>query len=282
MSGSRVMKKAVNNNINNNQMSDSTVMKRAQDNNMNNNNGRHCETTIESLPTDLLFEIIAKVASDSLIDLLNLKLCSKNISEITQHDYIYQQVSLEIFPLFPWSSITPQESHFLKHCRECCNLDSLFREAMVQYFSDIEFKLEGLQTLQVAAQKGHNEAMYVIAMVLLSIILGKQEDDDTLLAEQKKDHISQVIEYLRFLRKNKCIMKCRNRIRDCMGEMWINNRVIVGEKKFLCNSKTCKGWRIKEGEWMFLDDEDDENDANMCENCRWDDELLFFYDLLNV
>ena len=49
-------------------------------------------------------------------------------------------------------------------------------------------------------------------------------------------------------------------------------------KTLLCNSKkTCKGWRVKKGRWLLLDDEDD--DLKLCEVCRLNHELVFCYKL---
>lgn len=60
--------------------------------------------------------------------------------------------------------------------------------------------------------------------------------------------------------------------------LWQNNGVLVLNKTLLCNSKsTCKGWRVKKGRWLLLND-----DVKLCEDCRLDHELMFFYKLFNV
>ncbi|KAF7837832.1 putative F-box protein [Senna tora] len=236
---------------------------------------RH-RTSIECLPKDLLVDIFAKVASHSSTDLFNLKFCSKTFLDASQDNYIYQQVSLQKFPFIHWLPITHHQSSFLDRCKECGNLESLFRQGMLQFFSHIQFdQAQGFLTLQKAAREGHEEAMYVVALILLC---GLEEDG---LERQRK--LSQALQYLRFLRMSKCVVRCRTRFQSCLREMWLHNGVIVGGNKFLCDSTTCeKGWRIKRGRWELLDDEDDENDVNMCEYCRWDYELKFFYGRLNV
>ncbi|KAF7837829.1 F-box protein [Senna tora] len=192
---------------------------------------------------------------------------------LSQHNYIYQQVSLQKFPLVHWFPISHHQSSFLNRCKECDNLESLFREGMLQFFSHIQFdQAQGFLTLQNAAQEGHKEAMYVVALILLC---DHKEDG---LERQRK--LFQALQYLRFLRMSECVVRCRTRVQSCLREMWIHNRVIDGDKKFLYDSRTCeKGWRIRRGRWELLDDE---NDMNMCEYCRWDNELKFFYRMLNV
>lgn len=261
------------------------LMKRVRKNTKNNNIRRqqhhhHSTSIIECLPRELLSELVAKVASDSFTDFMNLKLCSTQFLEITQDDYAYQNVSLHQFPLIRWLPNNTHKSYyhsssFLNRCRECGNLDSLFREGMLQFFSFIQ--QEGFQTLKMAAQKGHKESMYVVAMINL---FGNFQDND--------GNKEEAMRFMRFLRKCKCVMKCRKRVRGCMRQIWMRNKnIVVGinnNKKFLCDyygkCEKESSWRCKRGNWELDNDEDD--DENSCENCRWDRERKFFYELLNV
>ncbi|KAF7837801.1 putative F-box protein [Senna tora] len=168
------------------------LMKRVARHNNNNNNNNN-RTSIQCLPKDLLVDIFAKVASHSSTDLFNLKFCSRHFLDASQDNYIYQQVSLNKFPFIHWFPITHQESSFLNRCKECGNLESLFRQGMLQFFSHIQFdQAQGFLTLQKAAREGHKEAMYVVALILLC---GHKED-----GLERQRNLSQALQYLRFLR----------------------------------------------------------------------------------
>ncbi|XP_057418090.1 putative F-box protein At1g67623 [Lotus japonicus] len=236
---------------------------------------RHCArkgpkstTTIKVLPTDLLVDVVARVASNSFIDLLNLKKCSKDFLHATEDNYISQRVSLETFPLIQWIP-NDKASSFLNHCRECENIESLYREGLRKYFSYSSGKNDGLEILKVAAQKGHKEAKYVYGMILIC-----SKDDE--LRKQGLEHV-------RFLRKSKCVVSCRQKVRQLLNFMWKNHAMLEHNQSPLCSFKsTCKGWRLKTSRWALLDDDDEDEDMSLCEYCRWDHELELFYRLFNV
>ncbi|WJX95660.1 hypothetical protein P8452_76949 [Trifolium repens] len=193
------------------------------------NKRRHA--SIQSLPRDVLLEVVAIVASQSFLDLHNIKMCCKDFLQVTEQNCVLQKVSLDNFPLIQWF---PNEKalSFLKRCKESQNIEILFREGLREYFNYPNRNIgDGLERLKIAAQKGHKEAI-------------------------KK------VQYL-------------------TNFLWKNNEMLVRNQSPLCKSKiTCKGWRVKKGRWLLLDDEDD--DINLCEDCRWDHELEFFYQLFNV
>ncbi|KAH1103165.1 hypothetical protein GYH30_037240 [Glycine max] len=118
--------------------------------------------------------------------------------------------------------------------------------------------------LKIAALEGHMEAKYVFGMILLC-----SHDD-----ELRK----QGLEYMRFIRKSMCIIKCRNRVKQFVDHLWKGNGMLVRNRIPLCRCKnTCKGRRVKKGVWSFLDD-----DINLCEYSRWDHEIDFFNWLFDV
>jgi hypothetical protein len=215
----------------------------------------------------MLLEVVAIVASQSFLDLHNIKMCCKDFLQVTEQNCVLQKVSLDNFPLIQWF---PNEEalSFLKRCKESENIEILFREGLREYFNHPNRNIgDGLEKLKIAAQKGHKEAMYVYGMLLLC-----SEND-----ESRK----QGIEHIRYLRMSKCIMNSRKKVQYLTNFLWKNNGMLVRNQSPMCKSKiTCKGWRVKKGRWLLLDDEDD--DINLCEDCRWDHELEFFYQLFNV
>ncbi|XP_057454903.1 uncharacterized protein LOC130746325 [Lotus japonicus] len=155
-------------------MASSRSMKKETDKRPNTlNNDRHSSVVaIKSLPRDLLVEVVASVASHSFIDLHNLKMCSKDFLDATEDKYVWQQVSLDAFPLIQWSS-NDKTSSFLEQCRKSENIESLYREGLLEYSKSLyregllEYSnysggnIDGLEILKIAAQKGHKEANYV-------------------------------------------------------------------------------------------------------------------------
>ncbi|XP_058777045.1 putative F-box protein At1g67623 [Vicia villosa] len=191
-------------------------------------------SSIQSLPRDLLRDVIINVGSQSFVDLHKIKVCCKDFLEVAQ---------------------------------ESENIESLYREGLLKYFNYSNGNIDGLESLKIAAQKGHKEAIYVYGMILLC-----SEDHDS----RKMG-----IEHMRFLRKSKCIMSSRRNVQNFIDSLWKNDGMLVRNQTPICNSQgMCHGWRVKDGRWSLLDDEDD--DTKLCENCRWDYELDFFYKLLNV
>ncbi|XP_057418890.1 uncharacterized protein LOC130713108 [Lotus japonicus] len=106
---------------------------------------------IKLLPRDLLVEVIAKVASDSFIDLHTIKTCCKDFLDATDDSYVWQRVSLDKFPLTQWSN--DKASWFLSRCRDFVNIESLFRDGQREYFNYPHGKINSLEILKMTAQK---------------------------------------------------------------------------------------------------------------------------------
>ena len=221
---------------------------------------------ITSLPRDMLVDVVTRIASESFQDLCNIKICCKDFYETAEDNYVLQNVSMDGFPLIQWF-LNQEASSFWKRCLECNNIECLFREGLREYFKFPNGNINGLEILNIAAQRGHKVAMYVYGMILLS----SNEDNELR---------SKGLDYLRILRNSKCIMSSRRNVQNLTKSIWKNNRMLVRSEIPLCNSKeTCGGWRVKEGRWLLVDDEDD--DIESCEACRWDHEIEFFYNLFN-
>ncbi|MED6106525.1 hypothetical protein PIB30_005517 [Stylosanthes scabra] len=125
-------------------------------------------TTIQSLPKDLLVEIVASVASYSSNDLFNVKKSCKDLLDAGKNNYVYRRISLDKFSFIPWrrSSNTKKLALFLKHCKENQNTENLYREGLRKCLENGNTE-EGLKKLDMAAKEGHKEAKYVYGMILL-------------------------------------------------------------------------------------------------------------------
>ncbi|XP_057437833.1 uncharacterized protein LOC130729980 [Lotus japonicus] len=248
----------------------SRIVRRARSNRRRTHKYLNSTTAIQMLSRDLLVEVIATVASHSFIDLHIVKMCCKDFLNAAEDSYVWRRVSLDMFPLIQWR---PNEkvTSFLNLCMECGNIESLYREGLRKYFDYPNGKIDdGLEILKVAAQKGHKEAKYLCGMISLC------SEDDVLR--------KQGFEYMRCLRKSKCVVGSRKKVKQLLTSIWKNNGIQRRNQNPLCNIKsTCKGWNVKKGRWVFLDnDDDDGNDISSCEYCRWDHELELFYQFLNV
>ncbi|XP_057426595.1 uncharacterized protein LOC130720027 [Lotus japonicus] len=246
----------------------SRLVKRPRSKRRHGRKGPYSTTTIKKLSRDLLVEVVATVASHSFTDLHNIKLCCKDFLDATEDSYVLRKVSLDTFPLIQWRP-NGKTTSFLNRCRECGNMESLYREGLRKYFDYPNGKIDGLEILKVAAENGHNEAKYVYGMISLC-----SKDD-----ESRK----QGLDYMRFLRKSKCVVGSRNKVKQLSNFMWKNNGMLKRIESPLCNSKsTCKGWRVKRDRWVLLEDDDGDEDISLCEHCRWDHELELFYRFFNV
>ncbi|XP_027345373.1 putative F-box protein At1g67623 [Abrus precatorius] len=224
-------------------------------------------TAIQSLPKDMLVEVVARVASHSFTDLHSMKMCCWDFLDASEDSYVWQQVSLDKFPLIQWFP-NDKALSFLKRCKQSGNIECVCRDGFIEFFCHPNENMGDLEILKVAAEKGHMEAKYMYGMILLC-----SEDNEL----RRKG-----LEHMRFLRKSMCVIACRKKVEQFAQHLWIN-RALVRNQSPLCRHKSiCNGWRLKKGRWILLDEDDDDDDFHSCEYCRWDHELNFFYNLFGV
>ncbi|GAU11159.1 hypothetical protein TSUD_197830 [Trifolium subterraneum] len=228
---------------------------------------------VKALPKDLLVEIVAKVASRSMTDLCKVKLSCKEFLDASEDGHVYQHALMDNFALVPLSWFREEkETSFLRRCRESGNLEILYREGMVQYFSTLMVNL-GLENLKKAALEGHHEAKYVYSMILMA----NCEDEDgrklgfDLFAELKNS-------------MGVSIANCRKRVKCFIQSMWIRNRVIVSnQQSSLCCSNTCQsiGTENMKKYSAWLANEVD-SDGVLCKHCDGNYELRLFCNVFCV
>jgi len=220
---------------------------------------------------DLLVNVVARVSSQSCIDHYNIKVCCRVFLHASKDNYMWQQISLEKFPLHSWSCKEKVRvfDTFMQSCKECGNIEALYRkglEEIIRYEGSIE---KGIKDLNMAAKKGHLEAKYVYGLILLC-----SYDDDL-----RKEGV----EYMQFLRNVKCVVSCRNKVVNLLGNLWRKPYgTLVRNPSPLGSKRQCNGWNMKKcRSWKIVNNkDDDDNIKNSCENCRWDVELDFLYDVL--
>jgi len=229
---------------------------------------------IKSLPSDLLMEVLTKVASASFTDLFNAKLSCKDFYGLTEEDHIFQQVSLKELPLI-WCT-KDEVLFFLKRCKESGNPDALFREGIYGYFSSKNPE-PGLEFLEKASRKGHVEASYIYSLIL--ICSGGR------LKQQGLQLLSSLI--ICGLRGSR-IKECRRRVKDYVQSMWINNKIARDQEPY-CHVETCSNYgrmpnslTARRAGWHsgnYIEDEDGK--FMCCAYCQCDHEVNLFCNMLH-
>lgn len=212
---------------------------------------------------------MGKVASRSTLELFKIKLTCKELRDAADDDSVFQHASFDVLALVPLPWFKRQEElSFLKRCEKMGNLEILYREGMVQYFTS----LNGIHTLKKAALKGHHDAKYVYSMILMS-----SEDE----AER-----SYGFDLFRSLKKSTCITRCRKRVKALIRSMWMNNPVVPNPRRLsLCRSNTCDSVarlheKLTTRRWSSLDE--DYDIVVSCEYCCGDYEFRLFSNMFRV
>ncbi|KAG2702659.1 hypothetical protein I3760_06G100500 [Carya illinoinensis] len=226
-----------------------------------------CSPTLASLPRDMLMEILVRVASASFTDLFNAKISCKDFLELAEEDSIFQHVSLEKFSVIPWNT-SSEASLFLERCKDCGNPESLYRQGMVSYFS-YRMTEVGFEYLKKAAEKEHVEATYVYGIILLCS--GDHE------SKQQQQGIK-ILSSLKAKSGRSRMKECRDKVRTMLWRyMWWFKNNSFGKQQLSCSRKEPCKLHIKRNEWLSIDELVDEYDDILCETCRSNREVTWFY-----
>ncbi|OAY34371.1 putative F-box protein At1g67623 [Manihot esculenta] len=235
------------------------------------------------VPKELLTEILARVASSSITDLVNAKACCKGFLEAASEDYVFEHVTIDSFPVLPWK-ISYGVSSFLERCKKSGNPEALFRQGMIDFFSALKHD-SGLKMLERAASKGHVEATYVYGILLVCHGAELRNKGVKLLSDLKRSKSSLVI------------TECRKKVQRITWGMWVNNYVVgIGpaqEEEYMKKRKTCSSCNSKLAMCSFTtdqsktrsgwtSDEDFEDDPFSCDSCLWDLEANLFCKMLRT
>ncbi|KAG5521912.1 hypothetical protein RHGRI_034212 [Rhododendron griersonianum] len=220
---------------------------------------------INSLPSDLLVDVLARVASSSFTDLFNSKLCCRDFRGAAEEECVLEQVSMVGFPVIHQWLKSEKVSWFLNQCVQIGNPEALYRQGMVEYFSSMRME-SGLEKLRRASEKGHAEASYVYGIIL--VCMGGQSSVEglKLLNAMKGSTTSQSTRFAIF-------QDCRKRIEAVIRTMWINNHLAGRQRRSCCHENTSRLKQTWEGRSQV------EDDAS-CESCKWDREVSLFCDML--
>ncbi|XP_050204386.1 putative F-box protein At1g67623 [Mercurialis annua] len=234
-------------------------------------------------PTEILTEILAKVASTSAIDLVKAKISCNEFLQAASDDYVFQNLNIESFPVIPWTTTTNGASNLLENCKKCGNPESLFRQGIIKYFSNNLDIDSGLECLKKAATKGHTVATYVYGIILVCYGGERRNEGLKLLFESGSNLI---------------VDECREKVRKTINGMWVDNFIVgfgpAQEEEFkrklencncknnlpLCSSTTRP--RKKLSIWELSNDQEFEDDKFSCQACLWDLEAIRFCNFLRT
>ncbi|XP_027150457.1 putative F-box protein At1g67623 [Coffea eugenioides] len=211
-------------------------------------------TSILSLPTEVVSEVLARVGSSSSTDLFSAKLCCKLFNEASAADTIYQRVSLEKFEIVPWHK-NDKVSRFLKKCRQCQNPEAMYRKAVVDYFSDKHLDA-ALECLEEAADSGHPDAAYALGIIYLFV--GTDE------FKRRGMGLLSGLQKSRFLQG--AWKLCRENLRALVRMIWVKNPVFLNPAPICC----AMTHERKTSSWPM--DADDVEEIT-CEGCACDEEI---------
>ncbi|KAI3907020.1 hypothetical protein MKW92_008600 [Papaver armeniacum] len=208
------------------------------------------EAPINSIPREVFTEILAKVASASLVDHFNANQSCKLFREAGSDNLIFQHASVEQLPIIQWY-MKPEVSSFLKQCEEAQNPEVLYRQGMLLYKS---------------ASLGHIVAAYVLGIILID---AGDDEEDVLRGKQL---LTQKSGCTRKRSRNGEIEECRKKAKKSIDGMWVNNS-LSGAKKYSCNNLECTARnQTYEADNQVLE----------CETCSCNKELAYFYDILGI
>ncbi|CDP16240.1 unnamed protein product [Coffea canephora] len=214
-------------------------------------------TSILSLPTEVLSEVLARVASSSSTDLFRAKLWFVLLLMIQtgRGEFLFHsRVSLTKFEIVPWQK-NHKVSSFLKKCRESKNPEALYRKGVVDFFTDNHGD-SALECLEEAANSGHADAAYALGIIY--IFVGGDElkrKGMRLLSGMKKSGIL----------KGR-VKLCRDNLRALLRMIWVKNPVFANPTPICCAMTHDR----KTFSWPM--DADDVEEST-CEGCACDEEI---------
>ncbi|PON32124.1 F-box domain containing protein [Parasponia andersonii] len=217
--------------------------------------------TIYSIPSEMVVEILARLAASSMTDFFKTKSSCKLFYEVADDDYIYRQISVEelAFKILHW---TKEESSFYNRCMESGNLEALYHQGVHKYFTYHLENVSGLDLLKRAACAGHHGASYVLGIMDLLC-----HDGDEFTKRGRK--------ILSNIKTSLQMLECRRKLQRSACYKWrLQNKDSVRRPKLL----SCPFQDRKRSLWCLYDEDDRDN--LHCETCILNREMVAVYRML--
>ncbi|XP_010242755.1 PREDICTED: putative F-box protein At1g67623 [Nelumbo nucifera] len=218
---------------------------------------------MESLPDDLVVEILGHVASSSLSDLFNAKLSCSSFKELAEEKLILRSVSLDTKA--SWKNPKKYASYF-SDCLMAENPHACYLQGLGDYFSENRID-SGLELLQKAVSLGHQEATYLLGLIWFSCEA----------TELQGIQLLNRLDNAKF--KDANFEECQRRLKKNLREVFLNKRLcrrVIPCTKPNCRNNGTSGV-LRRGEWTW-EDRRDNNNSFCCQSCKWVIELNRFCD----
>ncbi|XP_030529641.2 putative F-box protein At1g67623 [Rhodamnia argentea] len=210
------------------------------------------------LPRDMVVEILASVAANSMDDFFNAKISCKIFNKLGEEDYVYQQISFDKISKILWWH--PEEGKaFIQRCIKCNNPEALYTQGLYECVSLVKVEL-GMELLKRAAQIGPVGASYVVGLLL--VCEG---------GELKKEGVR----LLRQVYASGRVVECRKKYIDVVRDMWWNNVAIFGGEPPRYDRRV-QNEHCKRRGWVRDIDHYDNTECEQC-ICRSEIEILYKY-----
>ncbi|CAI9091865.1 OLC1v1026967C1 [Oldenlandia corymbosa var. corymbosa] len=214
------------------------------------------ESPLTVLPRELTTEVLGRVASSSIADLYNAKLCCKELFGAAEEEYVHKQITLDKIPIIQWSE-DRKISDFLNKCRQSRNPEALFRKGVVDYFGGKDVS-DAIRCLQEASKSGHSEASYTMAVIwLFEGGESSKQKGLKMLSGMQKSRI-----------QKRRIKNCRERLESIVVNILVDNASILKQQPTCC----VMGHQRKKRRF-YWGEEIDEDDNIACDACTCDEEL---------
>ncbi|KAL8148153.1 putative F-box protein At1g67623 [Apium graveolens] len=212
----------------------------------------------DSIPAELIIDIVARVAASSSRDLFKAKLSCETLHKFADDKYIIQRASLDKFPVVPWTLNDHKQAIFSDRCADSENPEALCRRGIVRYFEKMEMN-SGIECLLKAAKSGHLEAMYVLGLIM--ILHGE---------ETKEQGMKIIIDMKNLQTKRKNIQKIRESFSTTLGSIWVKNTMVVGQAMPTCCTRQDHAKSIGLNKLADLE----------CAACSCDQEIVHLWEIL--
>ncbi|XP_060183049.1 F-box protein At2g35280-like [Lycium barbarum] len=232
-------------------------------------------SSITSLPNELLSEVVARVASSSFMDYINAKLSCKIFNGVSDDRYVYRHISLEEFPTggSSWKRDNEERENklslFMRTCGECGNAEALYQKGVVDFFRK-ERPEYAMKYLVKAAETGHLGAQYIIS--LIQVIMGDEE------LKQKAIASIGTMKATKPLRR--ALGECRKNLAHILRSIWVLNPMVLGQNPPCCSLHYKRSYKNKWRQWPSFDDEDDDDADFCCYACSCDEEVAHLLNIL--
>ncbi|KAL9158981.1 hypothetical protein ABFS82_08G104900 [Erythranthe guttata] len=134
-------------------------------------NTKAVSSMFDSIPHELVSEVLSRVVSSSIKDIFNAKLSCKMLNEIAEDMYVYQHVSLDELDYFNKTNLESTCMHLLKAVKNG-HRGALYVTCIVILFSgDEELKQQGIKLLRnMKKTNGLNRMLRICRNNLNSIL----------------------------------------------------------------------------------------------------------------